>query len=360
MSAARSARVICGAWSIARYSAGSSAQRRSRAHRVEPRLDGRVRLDGQRRRCRPSRASSNRRALRGSRRSAPASPRRVGSSATALRKCSSARVVVALLPLDAGQLAIQERAVGRARDRRQVRLRSHRPGGRLAPPARARAMSLLDAAEPQDFDAARRDRSATDRRRARLRTRRARRPRDSGRAAPGRGRRAPRHRRVCGLSSSARSKCASAAFGVLPRQLDVAERGFGRIERRARPSAPPANSRSALLQIAGLQKRPAARFADARQRRAGQRRRHRRPHELGELRRRHDRRGRTLRRARADATRPRPSRHRRIPENFIPRSQAVHGSYVCPSHADAAGAERRRRSTPGRRASRASTTRPWR
>ena len=135
--------------------------------------------------------------------------------------------------------------------------RAGRPARRLA---RARHV-LLDAAEPQHLDAARRSRQRRIGGERRFERRERVGVAVERRAAPGRGRRAP--------STSARRWQLERAIEVrqrrlriLPRQLDVPERGLGRIEAGAAFSAA-ANSRSAFLQIAGLQERPAARLADA-------------------------------------------------------------------------------------------------
>ena len=96
MSAARSARVICGAWSMARYSAGSRASAALALTASSRCVERRRSARSPPRRRRPSRPPRNRRAPRASRRSAPAMPASLGSSATALRKCSSAASVVAL------------------------------------------------------------------------------------------------------------------------------------------------------------------------------------------------------------------------------------------------------------------------
>ena len=153
MSAARSPRVICGALSIARYSAGS------RASSIRART--RVELARPRRRSARARSASAYALAAPSKspRASRSSPicasdwRRSDRAPAALRKCSSAASASPCC-VRRRQLAVQERAVGRARDR--ARVRAHR----LVELAVARRLArggqvLLDAAEPQHFDAPR-------------------------------------------------------------------------------------------------------------------------------------------------------------------------------------------------------------
>ncbi len=132
MSAARSPRVICGACSMARYSSG----RRARADLARAR----------RRSSRSAPPSARALALRTPSRRPSSSPSlsrmspictkrvRVGRiERDRLLQMLERRVGIAFLPLDGGQLAIQKRAVRRARHRRRVRRESPRP----ACPARA-------------------------------------------------------------------------------------------------------------------------------------------------------------------------------------------------------------------------------
>ena len=271
---------------MARYSAGSRASSAcartlsSRVSSVGARLDRQRVGVGLRARRR------NRRAPRASRRSARAIFASPGSSVDGLAEVLERRVGVALLPLDArpardrgtalsGELAI---AAG-------VGLRPPRRAGRRAPP-RARAPSaLLGAAELQHLDAARAGRSATDRRRAPPRTPPARRLRGSAPAAP-----APRPTSAdtsscCALQLERAIEMRQRRLGVLARELDVAERRLRRIERRRRLQ------RRGELALGGLADRrpagtPSRAMLVAAARAVGQRRRHRRPHEVGKLRRR--------------------------------------------------------------------------
>ncbi len=349
MSAARSPRVICGAWSIARYSAGQ--QRAAPTARAPRRAAPRTALFGSiASACAdtPSRASSNSPRASSSSPICASDPASAGSSSTALRKCSSASVGVALLPLDAGQLAVEERAVGRARDRRRVRLR------RLVEPAGSRRVArackpLLDCPEPQHFDAPRQigQRRIDGERRLERGERVALAIQREQRLAAADQR---RHIVVLRAELERAVEMRQRRLRVLARQLDVAERGFGRIERRLCLQ----RRRELALgvpEIAGLQERPAARFAACRQAvpaSAGGTAGRMNSGNFGAVTtgtgasfgahalRQHDRDQQT------------PSHH----GHFIPRSQAGHG----PTSARAmraTGAGRRRRSTPGRRASRA-------
>ena len=218
----------------ARYSAGSSASADRARAASTPRLDGRVRLDAPGNRRRLSPPPRSRRWPRGSRRSAPASPHRSGRArppAEVLERGGG----VALLTLDAGELAIEERTVGRARNRRQVGLVRLVETTGLRRLARAR-QPLLHGAEPEDFDAAR----------------------QIGLRRIGGNRRFERRQRV-DLAVEAEQRLAAAdqrrhvavlriqlqrpiemrqrRLRILLRQLDVPQRGFGRIERRHRLSA---------------------------------------------------------------------------------------------------------------------------
>ena len=212
MSAARSPRVICGALSmraVLRRAAAPARPARARASSL--------RLDGSRSaRCASASAYAFAAPVeiaarpRAARQSAPATLASRRIELDRLAEVLERRVGVALLPLDAGQLAIQERAVGRAGDRRRVGLRSPRRDGRprrLARarqrPARRRGTSALRRAAPDRQRRIGGQRGLERRQRVGLPVR--------ARAAPARVRPAPTHRSAC--RSSARSKCGSAAFG---------------------------------------------------------------------------------------------------------------------------------------------------
>ena len=202
------------------------------------------------------------------------------------------------LPLDPGQLAIQERAVGRARNRRGVGT------DRLVEPAGARRLPRLlrgccsTPPELQHLDA----------------------PPDVGQRRIDGERRLERGDRV-GVAVEREQRLAAAEqrrhvsrlladlqrpvemrqrrLRVLPRQLDVAEGRLRRIEGRRRLQR---RGELALgrLQIAGLQERPAAPLDLAPRGCRPARRGTDGLHEVGKLRRGHHRRRHHLRRARAD------------------------------------------------------------
>ena len=343
MSAARSPRVICGGRSIARYSAGRRRELSLVAHRVELRLD-------RRRRARLRATSrTRRRARRGRPRSRGCSPicasdaASAGSSSTAFRRCSSAASASSLLPLDRRELAIQKRAVRRRRDRRGVQPRRPRRAG---PPRRVArvARSCCDAAEL----AAPRPAGDVGQRRVGGERRFERRHRVG--VAVQRHQRLPasdeRRARNPAAARARDRNARSAAFGLLPRELHVAERRLGRIERRASPSATPRAParRSSGRPPAGTASRARWLIAAARVAYAGW---HRRLHELGELRRRDDRHRHRLRRARArDAsTRSRQQRATRQHRGDF-TSTAVTPCSPPLEPTRPAGAARRRRSTP--------------
>ena len=93
----------------------------------------------------------------------------------------------------------------------------------------ARAEVVLHGAEAQHLDAALRSVSDGSRLERGLEARRARRRRARARAAPGRGRPAPAHSR---RRSRARDRSAPRRPSRPSRQLDIAEPGLGRMERR--------------------------------------------------------------------------------------------------------------------------------
>ena len=152
-----------------------------------------------------------------------------GSSATALRKSASAASVLPSLPLRGSRPRVQERTVGRARDRGRVRLE------RLVDlPCRAnwRARARF-CSTPRNFRTSTRPPHVAQRGiggQRGLECHAARRSRGSVRPAPAHGRAAPARRcarvRAHGRSAAARRShpcCASST---------IAERGLGRIERR--------------------------------------------------------------------------------------------------------------------------------
>ena len=102
---------------------------------------------------RPQPPSPRPSAPRRSRRAGPAARTSVGSSSSAFCALAERRVQVTLAPLDVGELAVQERAVGRGGDRLVVQ------AARLVEPARFRRLArlghiVLQASETQHLDAA--------------------------------------------------------------------------------------------------------------------------------------------------------------------------------------------------------------
>ena len=164
MSAARSARVICGAsdrWRGTRPAAAPASSRARTCVELRSSSVG-ARLEGQRVGVRLLGALEIAGGSRGSRRSARATRASLGSSATALRRCSSAASTSPLLTLDAGQLPIQERAVRRAARWRVVYART----ASSSRPARAasRATRQIPARRPRNLSTStRRPTSASDR-----------------------------------------------------------------------------------------------------------------------------------------------------------------------------------------------------
>ena len=160
----------------------------------------------------------------------------VGSSATAFRKCSSAASASApccrSTPASSryrnglsGELAIAVRIGPQRFVEPPVARRLPRPLRVCSAPA-----------EPHHFDAPARARSATDRRPPPPRTPQRLGARGRAPAAPGRVRRAPPT--SFRLRLRARVEARQRRLRILPRQLDVAERRLGRIERGRRLAAP--------------------------------------------------------------------------------------------------------------------------
>ena len=211
-----------------------------------------------------------------------------------LPKMLQREILLPLLPLDGRELAIKKRTLRRARERGGVGLKRfvETAGARRLPGARD---LLLADAERQHVDApphlrlARIDGEHGLERRQRLAVPVHRQQRLTA---------ADQRRQILLLLLDDAIEVRQRGLRLLARELQVAERGLSRIE-RGRVSERGIELVLRRLQVPVLQKRPAARLVD-RRRTAGERRRHDRHHEIGKLRRRHDRRRHDFRRARAD------------------------------------------------------------
>ena len=200
------------------------------AHLVEPLLEVRARLDGRRVAVRLERAVEV--AARLEQLTDLRERLGVGIERGGLAEVLQRSVRVPLLPFDDGQLAIQKRAVRRAGDRGGVGLR------RLVEPAGARGLAgpsdpLLRVAEPEHLDPAgqfglRRidgQRRFEGRQRVSVPVERHQRRRPSQEC---------RHVVLLRVEIERAIEMRQRRLGVLPRELEIAEGGFRRIERRQR------------------------------------------------------------------------------------------------------------------------------
>ena len=169
--------------------------------------------------------------------------------------CSQGRREFAAALLDRRELSIEERAVGRRRNRASRTPCALRRCWPASAALRAVAIVLLRALESQHVDAAA---QARERRVGRQRGfERFQRRIASGRAPGGRHPCPPAPARTSALAASARSKCVTARLRVTARERRVPERRFGRIELRATDFKTALNLRSAACVSPRLQTVPA-------------------------------------------------------------------------------------------------------